>query len=300
MCIDHLGQPTCELWSPNFRFPTALGLPTGGEPIPAWRLVPYDIADFDEWAYVRHDNVAADPTRAKSLLYRELSAAPTFFPVKIRFQGFVAAARLAALGNWNGAVGEAKSARQDITLRCGDATEDDGLWESTMRAVDNVKDYIYCVLGAPSKGRAGVSHLDRTVFAQRRVFTKVCVSSACRPLLRSTQVRSTNRNLPSALREGDDPHGICEAVAKDWKVTSRLSIGRLAPSMVDDNRTVVCDHTAVKTGDFVDIGVSVEIVTFGRFDEKPRVDVHFCLEHVLLLRSADVEVCQITHFLHIH
>ncbi|KAK7022627.1 hypothetical protein R3P38DRAFT_3196027 [Favolaschia claudopus] len=271
---DHLGLPTCELWSPNFRFPTVLGLPTGGEHIPAWRLVPYDIADFDEWAYVRHDNAAADPTRAKSLLYRELSSAPTFFPVKVRFQGFVASARLAALGNWAGAALEAKSARQEITLRCGDADEDEGVWESTMRAVDNIKDYIYCVLGAPSKARAGVSHLDRTVFAQRRVFTKV---------------RPTNRQLPSALREGDDPHGYCERVAKDWKVTSRLSMGRLSPSMVDDNRTVVCDHTAFKTGDFVDVGVSVEIVTFGRFDEKPRVDVHFCLEHVLLLRPADEE-----------
>ncbi|KAK7038408.1 hypothetical protein R3P38DRAFT_3182489 [Favolaschia claudopus] len=259
---------------PTFGFPTALGLPSGGEPIPAWRLVPYDIADFDEWAYVRHDNVASDPTRAKSLLYRELSAAQTFFPVKIRFQGRVLPPLNSMLIEIR-AVGEAKSARQDITLRCGDADDDDGLWESTMRAVDNVKEYIYCVLGAPSKARAGVSHLDRTVFAQRRVFTKV---------------RSTNRQLPSALREGDDPHGICEAVAKDWKVTSRLSMGRLAPSMVDDNRTVACDHTAFKAGDFVDIGVSVEIVTFGRFDEKPRVDVHFCLEHVLLLRSADVEV----------
>ena len=68
-----------------------------------------------------------------------------------------------------------------------------------------------------------------------------------------------------------------------------VTLARFAPTDDEPARAVSCDYAAIHQGDFVDIGVSVEIVTVRTRDSRPRVDVHFNLEHVLLLRSGFIE-----------
>ncbi|KAJ7130154.1 hypothetical protein C8R44DRAFT_534674, partial [Mycena epipterygia] len=82
----------------------------------------------------------------------------------------------------------------------------------------------------------------------------------------------------SVLRAGDDPYGHAAMVNNEWRVVKTLSMGRL---LVSEGRVVPCDHTAFRVGDFVDIGIALDIAAVPQRRGKPRVDVHIALQHVL-------------------
>ena len=59
------------------------------------------------------------------------------------------------------------------------------------------------------------------------------------------------------LTEMDDLHGWAPAVNKEWHVVEKLEVGRRLPY----GHTVTCSLFALSRGDFVDVGVELDIST---------------------------------------
>ena len=86
------------------------------------------------------------------------------------------------------------------------------------------------------------------------------------------------------LTEMDDPHGWAPAVNKEWRVVEKLEVGRRLP----DRRTVACSPFALSKGDFVDVGVELDISTSRAPNGRMRNSVHLSIVHVLQLLPASI------------
>ncbi|KAJ7119802.1 hypothetical protein C8R44DRAFT_878192 [Mycena epipterygia] len=267
---DAHGTLVCELWPEDLRFASTLGVPLDEATLPQWQIVPADLTGFSDWAYIYHNAASRERSRAKLLLYRHPAQTMpgTIYPVKVRLQGFVQRLNLQPLGTWDGNPERASAAIQSVVLSNGDSADNYEAWESTIRAVDTLRTFAYMSLGAPSTVHQAMPVIERHIYCQRRVFTKVRPSAP----------------EPSVLRAGDDPYGHAAMVDTEWRVVKNLSMGRV---LAADGRAVPCDHTAFRAGDFVDIGISLDIAAVPQRRGNPRVDVHIALQHILLLREAE-------------
>jgi hypothetical protein len=103
------------------------------------------------------------------------------------------------------------------------------------------------------------------------------------------QVKLESSGPTSVLTEMDDPHGWLSAIDKEWRVVEKLEVGRRLP----DDRMVACSPYALSKGDFVDIGVEMDISTTCTPSGRLRNHVHLSIVHVLQLLPACLvsEVC---------
>ena len=99
-----------------------------------------------------------------------------------------------------------------------------------------------------------------------------------------------NETRDSVLEPEDDPKKMCSNLPSNWAVTSHLQIGR----KLSDGSTTKCSPLLISVGDFVDVGLEVDVATGGRHN---RNRVHFSITHVLqLLKATDVATVR-HHFL---
>lgn len=80
----------------------------------------------------------------------------------------------------------------------------------------------------------------------------------------------------------EDPQNMYSNLPDNWAMDGRLQIGR----KLSDGTTIKCSPFLISVGDFVDVGLEVDVATAGRHG---RNRVHFSITHVVqLLKSADV------------
>lgn len=79
----------------------------------------------------------------------------------------------------------------------------------------------------------------------------------------------------------DDPVDLAATVNDQWRVTEMLSLGRIV-----DNSPVACPASAICKGDFVDVGVSFDVVVKRDRKGGKSVRAHLKLQHVLQLLPA--------------
>ncbi|KAJ7266042.1 hypothetical protein C8J57DRAFT_1469916 [Mycena rebaudengoi] len=221
------------------------------------------MSEMLHWAYVTRNPAAADHTRQYLLAYRypalsEDALLSTICPVGIRVQGDSLP----------------QSAVQFVVLGGGAALESQ--FREYVFAIEKVIDYIYhCVHYQTDRTDLGDS-----LYVSRRVFTKITAK---------------NRAEPSALAEGDDPHGDAAKFGDEWRVVNKARVGKY---VTDSDGTagvakVPWDPVLISAGDFVDVCVGFEIASL---KNKPGVwsrrhKVHLSIQHILLLQAAaDTEV----------
>ena len=83
---------------------------------------------------------------------------------------------------------------------------------------------------------------------------------------------------PSVLEDMDDPQYWASNVSSEWRVTEKLQIGERC----DDGRVTSWSYLIVSPGDFVDVGVTVNIVNRGGRG----IAVQLIMTHVLQLLAA--------------
>ena len=77
----------------------------------------------------------------------------------------------------------------------------------------------------------------------------------------------------------DNPHGWAPAVNKEWHVVEKLEVGR----QLLDRRIVACSPFARSKGDFVDVGVELDISTSPMPNGHIQHSVQLTFVHVLQL-----------------
>ncbi|KAL1945773.1 hypothetical protein VTO73DRAFT_1775 [Trametes versicolor] len=223
--------------------------------LPAWRVVPADYESLCQWLYVDRDEASTPP---KVLIH------PAHHDVEnmeliLRMQGIVADVNLNPLGNWNGEVEHAPKALQSLTLT-GAACKD--AFGAQQRSLANIIELIYKQLCLPPPcGRD--AHAD--IVLKRRVFTKV------RP---TTQ-------LSSSLTKQDDPTGRAAKIAHQWCAEHRVVVG----VQKEDGTIARANPMVIRRGDFVDVAVTLHIVTM-RARKVRKTEVFFSPQEVVRLAPA--------------
>jgi hypothetical protein len=79
---------------------------------------------------------------------------------------------------------------------------------------------------------------------------------------------------------------MCSKLPDNWIIRDRLQIGR----KLTDGSTVKCSPLVISVGDFVDVGLEVDVATGGRYGANR---VHFSITHVVqLMKYADAAKVQ--------
>lgn len=90
----------------------------------------------------------------------------------------------------------------------------------------------------------------------------------------------------SVLQRGDDPDGSAKKVEKQWVVDHKIGYAL----QYEDGSRRSCNHIAIRQGDFVDVGVTFDILT--RYTKHKRnTSVTLAIQDILRLeKAANVEV----------
>lgn len=86
----------------------------------------------------------------------------------------------------------------------------------------------------------------------------------------------------SVLKAGDDPHSRAKRIETLWRVDHRINTG----SRRADNTNARSSHLVLRCGDFVDVAVAINIVTY-RKKGKLCTEILFAPQDVLRLWTAD-------------
>lgn len=106
-------------------------------------------------------------------------------------------------------------------------------------------------------------------------------------MLTHHQVQSGDNHPRSVLKTVDDPASKAQRIASSWIVTNMLPIGQKTAEGPERE----CNQILLSEGDFVDVGVSFDIVM-----KKHRVAVHLVVEYVSqLIRAKDVAKVRTLH-----
>ncbi|KAJ3485983.1 hypothetical protein NLI96_g4567 [Meripilus lineatus] len=197
--------------------------------------VPRDLPDLEKWAYIGPYIGSRDATRRFLLFYTPEAEHRPPRQVVMRLQGYVEAANLATLGNWNGHPTSAPRAVQFLVLGPGkDGAKPHG---EQMDTIERIRRFIFAYLQ-----RSYSSSDDNSLRLQRRVFTKVTEGEHYRRL--------------DAI---EDPGGRANRIRSRWAVTHKLDIGR---RNVDGTLSRL-PFFGIKRGDFVDVTVTFDITNYG-------------------------------------
>lgn len=99
---------------------------------------------------------------------------------------------------------------------------------------------------------------------------------------------SNRATRTSVLQDGDDPLGKCAAIGNEWRVTKKLSCGRLTSYADGGPVFEPYNCRAFMPGDFVDVCVGFDIVSLNTHRRnEPRFKIRPNLQHILHLISPD-------------
>ncbi|KAH9852845.1 hypothetical protein C2E23DRAFT_885220 [Lenzites betulinus] len=247
-----------DLW------PSGLGRPaqdkTELKDLPTWKVVPASYEALCQWLYVDREDGEAVP---RVLVHREDEAEAT--EMILRIQGIVADVNLNPLGNWKGDAAHAPKAVQALTIVGGPCKDAFG---AQRRAICNIRELICQLLCLPSPGSKG----GNDILLKRRVFTKVRALS--------------ESQTPSALTSQEDPVGRAAKIAHMWNVEHRITAG-----IQHENGTITrANPLVIRKGDFVDVAVSIQVITM-RARRVRKSEILLCpLEVVRLMPALNVTV----------
>ncbi|KAJ6497080.1 hypothetical protein C8R47DRAFT_1069136 [Mycena vitilis] len=261
----------CDQWPEGLRFPDALEVPRDDQPMESYQVVPRGVSLIREWAYVGKNPSSRDRSRALLLLYKQPHIYPNaprgvIYPVGVRVQGFIERLNLKTFGSWTSGK-DPKTAVQHIVLSGG--RDHTATFREYKSAVNNIVASIYQSLDARQPAREDSDAL----FIGRRVFSKV---------------GAHNRNVQSALEDGDDPMDNCKVFDNEWRVTQKVKVSMYIVDEVDsaDGARVPCDARSLVEGDFVDVCIGFDIVTARNREHQVTHYVHLNIEHIMLLKSS--------------
>ncbi|KAJ6549350.1 hypothetical protein B0H10DRAFT_2242907 [Mycena sp. CBHHK59/15] len=203
------GNLGCELWPEEYCVSGALNVPVDTSTMAVNAILPHHYADLDMFMYVGRNPTTREASRNQDIFYCyvPVAATGTLCIVTLRLQGFVEACNLRALGNWGGSSYDAAGAIQFIRI-CGDGSP---AWAVQLHAIDNIRALIQ------SSGDAELAPMTDTLELRmsRRVFTKIMES---------------NSTAVNTVHAGDDPDRWLNGVHANWRITSTLTAGVLAPT----------------------------------------------------------------------
>ncbi|KDQ51999.1 hypothetical protein JAAARDRAFT_92179, partial [Jaapia argillacea MUCL 33604] len=85
-------------------------------------------------------------------------------------------------------------------------------------------------------------------------------------------------NKPSILNKQEDTEGNAAAIDNKWRIIGRLQIGK----KLGDGKSVRCNPNVICVGDFVDVGVTMDVVSHPHWrDHRSSIYVHLTLSHIL-------------------
>ncbi|KAH7906872.1 hypothetical protein BJ138DRAFT_1104782 [Hygrophoropsis aurantiaca] len=257
------GQLVRDLW------PKGIGNLDGEHLSPAslqdWQKVPSTFSEICSWAQIARDPSCTERRRENILVYCNppASSSPTIFPVAIRIQGILEACCLQPLGNWKGEPAAAHKACQTITLR---SNGDDRPWAPIHLAIRHIRQLIQRQL----RGDSLYEEPSKEPFGNLRLFHRVFV-------------KRQDDNPIVQMPAVDDPNQFYPAVARQWALGDRLQIGRRA----ENGKCISSSHLSLSPGDFVDVGITFEIVRQREKNGAPTFKIHLGFSHILQLASVD-------------
>ncbi|KZT08013.1 uncharacterized protein LAESUDRAFT_758131 [Laetiporus sulphureus 93-53] len=183
--------------------------------------------------------------------------------VSFRVQGIVKSAILATLDNWTGEPRNSVRAMQSVTLTSGGHHTP---FTAQIENLATVEEYIACVLNSDLKP-SPLANDQEELTLKRRVFTRV---------------HPTLHTPPIILRSSDDPQGQARKISRQWVVCDKLTAAR---QVLSQGTLLQCPPIAVRPGDFVDVGFTME-ASVQRSGRTSIVSVHLVLEHLTVALGA--------------
>ncbi|KAL1942560.1 hypothetical protein VTO73DRAFT_6162 [Trametes versicolor] len=228
--------------------------------LPPRKIVPFDYDSLSSWVCV--DPCGVD-TSCAAWIHPDAAGDNERIEVSVRVQGFVHKASLGMLGNWNGTAMGAPKAVQTVTLvsgGCGAA------FDPQVTALENLKDRVLCMLSR-SDDVADVSP-SQIVF-RRRVFQKVGGCDTSPP--------------PVEVPVAEDPLRRARKIEHMWVVTHTIAGGIQQP----DGRITRVNPSVIRVGDFVDVAMTLQVISFRLPRGRRGVEVLFVPQTVVRLCSAE-------------
>lgn len=178
----------------------------------------------------------------------------------------------------------APKAVQSLTLVGGGCTE---AFEPQLLAMDNVKEKVLCLL---SRGHDIPDEPSSKLVLRRRVFQKVSFSFEISRSLEfdiltlERQVGGTDDVVqPVVIPVSEDPVGRVRKMQHMWAVTHHIVGGIQQP----DGRVTRANPSIIRPGDFVDVAVTIQVVSLRVPGGHRGVDVMFVPQTVVRLCTVD-------------
>ncbi|KAH7904010.1 hypothetical protein BJ138DRAFT_1119823, partial [Hygrophoropsis aurantiaca] len=258
------GRLVRDLW------PKGIGNLDGEHLSPAsledWQKVPPTYAEICSWARIARDPTAQERRRENIIVYCQPPStdSPTLFPISVRVQGILEACCLRPLGNWNGDAASAQRACHTLTLR---SNGDTATWSPVLAAVQNIRQLIQRELRGNNIYQEPQMDLKSDLRLFHRVFEK-----------------RQGDGPVTVLSVADDLSQLYPAIAQQWDLADRVRIGR----RTENGGRTACTHLTLSPGDFVDVGLTFEIVRQKDRNGATAFKVHLSFSHVLQVASVDV------------
>lgn len=201
----------------------------------AWQIMPNTYHEFCRWARLRQDPREREPARQFKIVHVN-PVGPDMtrdYQVSFRVYGFVQAADLTDLGEWDGTEAGAKSASQKLVIGSGGYADQ---FRAQQQAFANVRRFVMAKALARDPGHVG-SPPDDHITLRRRVFLK------------------RTGNMPEA-EAADDIRFIPHAVRSGWSVNPGVIVNVVGP----DNTVRRGSAYDVNIGDFVEVIVTPDVV----------------------------------------
>ncbi|KAI0062087.1 hypothetical protein BV25DRAFT_1916378 [Artomyces pyxidatus] len=237
--------------------------------------VPATFESICDWAYVFYRAHRQDLVRSHVLLSKPNTPAlnmpeiQCIEEVNIRFQGFLGQHNLKVFGSWNGnSVHNVHKAVQFLEITSGPFKAQ---MVDQIVCVDNIRRLVIREILPPQDAAATIRLMPppgESLSFQRRVFKKI---------------QNGSHYPPSVLTAIDDPTGQTASFARQWRVTSKIALGR----KVATGKVERCSPLVFSYGDFVDVTARVDIANVTTENDVPTVKVFFAPVTVIQLCKAD-------------
>ncbi|KAH7905658.1 hypothetical protein BJ138DRAFT_1118278 [Hygrophoropsis aurantiaca] len=230
-----------------------------------WEKVPPTYYEICSWAQVALDPSAQERRRENILVYAKPPATEqhTLFPISIRVQGFLEACCLHRLGNWKGNPTNAQRAVHSVTLR---SNGEERTWAPIHTAIRHIRQLVQRQLTANNLYEEPPLDTTDDLRLYHRVFQK-----------------RQRKDPATVLPVSEDPNQFYPAISQHWALADRIQIGR----RMENGGKAACSPLTLSPGDFVDVGITFEIVKQKQRDGTWGFRVHLGFSHVLQLASSD-------------
>ncbi|KAI0643087.1 hypothetical protein C8Q79DRAFT_1002822 [Trametes meyenii] len=228
--------------------------------LPARRILPRDFDTLRAWLCV---DPCASERGGPIWFHPDVVGEEERVEIAIRLQGFVDEVSLGMLGNWNGSAIGAPKAVQQLTLTSGGCTD---AFSPQVNALEGVRELVLSLLSRSGEHRQIDMH---KIVLKRRVFAKV----------RPHDLDAKTYSVPRA----EDPLGRAHKIEHMWAITHRVTGAVQMP----DGRVVPQNALVIRRGDFVDVAVSVQVVSYRLSRGRRGLEVQYVPQTVVRLLAAD-------------